>query len=469
MPFCISPPTLKPPIRNDRRTAHPSAKGPRAPRSNARPGPTPRVALVPDSLAFELARAAELVVTVIEGGNLTDAFERMQLHHPQWADGTRGAIRDLAWSTLREYARGDAILDHLLQTAPPLEARALLLVAVNRLRQRPEQAHTVVDQAVTAAAESMPGLRSLVNGVLRNALRQQGQWQAWIDADPAARHAFPAWWVERLRAGLADAWARVLAAGNERPPMALRVNLRRTTLSAAEAALAEAELASRRLDNDALLLERPLPVTRLPGHAEGRLSVQDAGAQWAARLLDAHAGERVLDACAAPGGKTAHILERGDVELLALELDPVRAQRIERNLQRLGLRAEVRVADCRDLDAWWDGRPFDRILADVPCSASGVVRRHPDIKWLRRETDIAQFAATQAGIVDALWRTLTPGGTMLYVTCSVFHEENAGQIARFLLRHADAETLAIHGRPDLQLLPCAEHDGFYYALLRKRS
>jgi len=452
---------LNPAHRNDRGTALPSTNAPRA--RTARPA-----ALAPDSLAFALARAAELVVTVLEGGNLTDAFERMQVKHSQWAEGTRGAVRDLAWRALRDHARGDAILDRLLQSAPPLQVRALLLVALSRLHQRPEQAHTVVDQAVTAAAESMPGLRSLVNGVLRNALRQQGQWQAWIDADPAARHAFPTWWVERLRVGQADAWAQALAAGNERPPMALRVNLRRTTLEDAEAALAEQGLVTRRLDNGALLLERALPVARLPGYAEGRLSVQDAGAQWAAQLLDAQAGERVLDACAAPGGKTAHILERAEVDLLALDLDPVRAQRVERNLQRLGLRANVRVADCRDLGAWWDGRPFDRILADVPCSASGVVRRHPDIKWLRRETDIAQFAAAQAAIVDALWRTLAQGGTMLYVTCSVFREENAAQLAAFLLRHADAERLAIHGHPDLQLLPCAEHDGFYYALLRKR-
>lgn len=457
---------MNPAPRNVRRTTCSSASTSHTRRDGARSAGG--AALAPDGLAYAFARAAELVTTVLEGGNLTDAFERMQAGHPQWMEATRGAVRDLAWSTLREYARGDAILRKLLRSAPPLQIRALLLVALNRLRQRPDQAHTVVDQAVTAAAASMPGLRSLVNGVLRNALRQQAQWPAWIDGDPAARHAFPAWWVERLRAAHPDAWQQALAAGNERPPMALRANLRRAAPAALAGELAAAGLANRRLDNDALLLERPLPVARLPGYAEGRLSVQDAGAQWAARLLDARAGERVLDACAAPGGKTAHILERADVELLALELDPLRARRIAHNLQRLGLQAEVLVADCRDLDAWWDGRPFDRILADVPCSASGVARRHPDIKWLRRETDIAGFAAMQGEILDALWRTLAVGGTMLYVTCSVFHEENTGQIARFRLRHPDAETLAIHGRPDLQLLPDAEHDGFYFALLRKR-
>jgi 16S rRNA (cytosine967-C5)-methyltransferase len=251
--------------------------------------------------------------------------------------------------------------------------------------------------------------------------------------------------------------------------MAVRVNVRRASIEQLEAELAAAGCGTRRLDNDAILLERALPVARLPGYAEGRVSVQDAGAQWAARLLDPQPGERVLDACAAPGGKAAHLLERADLQLLALELDPVRARRIEHNLTRLGLHAEVKVADCRDRAKWWDGRPFDRILADVPCSASGVVRRHPDIKWLRRDTDIVQFAAQQAQILDALWHALAVGGTMLYVTCSVFDEENAGQIARFCARHTDAQRLSIQGRPDFQLLPNGEHDGFYYALLRKQA
>jgi 16S rRNA (cytosine967-C5)-methyltransferase len=228
-----------------------------------------------------------------------------------------------------------------------------------------------------------------------------------------------------------------------------------------------AGIAFRRLDNDALLLAAPRPVAQLPGFADGELSVQDAGAQWAAILLEARDGERVLDACAAPGGKTAHLRERNEIELLALEKEAERAPQIGRNLARLGLSAGVAVADCRDLAAWWDGRPFNRILADVPCSASGVVRRHPDIKWLRRPEDVAAFAATQAEILDALWQTLAPGGTMLYVTCSVFDQENAGQIASFCIRHADAERLPIDGRPDRQLLPSAEHDGFYYARLRK--
>ena len=406
---------------------------------------------------------------MFEGGNLTEAYERMQAAHPEWAEATRGAVRDLAWTTLREFRRGGVVLDRLLNTPPATIIHALLLVALTRLRQRPEQPHTVVDQAVQAAAALMPGLKNMVNGVLRNALRQRDQWLEWEQRDPEARYGFPAWWIQRVKNAHPSAWEAALQAGNERPPMAVRVNVRRASIEQLEAELAAAGCASRRLDNDAILLERALPVARLPGYAEGRVSVQDAGAQWAARLLDPQPGERVLDACAAPGGKAAHLLERADLQLLALELDPVRARRIEHNLTRLGLYAEVKVADCRDRAKWWDGRPFDRILADVPCSASGVVRRHPDIKWLRRATDIVQFAAQQAQILDALWHALAVGGTMLYVTCSVFDEENAGQIARFCVRHTDAQRLSIQGRPDFQLLPNGEHDGFYYALLRKQA
>lgn len=439
-------------------------------RAPARAAAARRPPVLPeDGLAHALLRAAELVAGVIEGGNLTDAFERMQGAHPAWPEGTRGAVRDLAWSTLRDYGRGDAVLARLLHTPPPALIRALLLVALLRLHQRPEQAHTVVDQAVRAAEAAMPGLKGMVNGVLRNALRQRAQWQAWVEAEEGARYAYPAWWVERVRAAHPAAWEAVLEAGNQRPPMALRVNRRRSTVAAVCAELAAAGIEARALGDETLLLVQPVAVARLPGYAEGRVSVQDAGAQWAARLLAPRDGERVLDACAAPGGKSAHLLERARIELQALELDPRRAERIGRNLARLGLHAGVTVADCRDLAAWWDGRPFDRILADVPCSASGVVRRHPDIKWLRRDDDVVKFAAQQAQILDALWQTLAPGGTMLYVTCSVFDEENAAQIARFRARHADAASLPIDASPDRQLLPNADHDGFYFALLRKRG
>jgi 16S rRNA (cytosine967-C5)-methyltransferase len=226
---------------------------------------------------------------------------------------------------------------------------------------------------------------------------------------------------------------------------------------------------ARKTAPDAVTLDKAVAVHSLPGFDTGDVSVQDAGAQWAARLLDARAGERVLDACAAPGGKTGHILERADVALTALDVDAGRLARVQENLDRLQLTAKLVAGDAAQPETWWDGQPYDRILADVPCSASGVVRRNPDIKWLRRSDDIAQFAAQQAVMLEALWRLLAPGGTLLYATCSIFNEENDGQVQAFLARHAgDAERCPLpEPLSDGSLLPDAEHDGFYYALLRK--
>ncbi|GHU09280.1 ribosomal RNA small subunit methyltransferase B [Betaproteobacteria bacterium] len=423
--------------------------------------------LPPTSLGYALANAAQIVAAVQDGHNATECFERMRTS-PAWTDASRGAIRDLAWNTLRDYGHGDAIVSQLTSKPLPTLIHALLLTTLSRLRHRPEQAHTIVHQAVAAATVLAPGLKGVVNGVLRNAIRRADEFSAAQENNLVARHAYPEWWIQRIRAQHPAEWESILALGNAHPPMSLRVNRRKISLAAYLDTLAAAGIHAHRLPNDALRLEQPLPVSRLPGFADGLVSVQDAGAQWAAPWLAPRDGERVLDACAAPGGKSAHLLELADIKLTALELDPVRARRIRDNLSRLGLKAEIEVADCTDLKRWWDRRPFDRILADLPCSGSGVVRRHPDIKWLRREKDIAQFSAQQAQILNALWSTLAPHGTMLYVTCSIFEQENRQQIERFLARHPDAKQLTPTGpaapRP---LLPTLDHDGFFYALLEK--
>jgi len=421
-----------------------------------------------DSLGYALLAAAELVAEVGAGRTLTDALAALWDARPATPPGVRGAILDLAYSTLRDFGRQDFILGKLL--AKPLQepARSLLRVALYRLGSRPEAAHTTVDQAVSAAATVLGGnFKGVVNGVLRNALRQHDELAKAADADMVAEHRHPPWWIRRLKSQYPQDWRAILAAGNMHPPMALRINPLRATLSETLESFAEAGLAVRELPNGALLLDRPVPVSRVPGFAEGCVSVQDAGAQYAADYLDLDDGLRVLDACAAPGGKTAHILETADVILTALDSDAGRARRVTENLERLGLGAKVYTADCRDLDRWWNGRPFDRILADVPCSASGVVRRNPDIKWLRRSDDIARFAAQQADILEALWRVLAPGGKMLYATCSVFAEENGEQVAAFAARHPDCRRVPIGGQLDCQHLPCPEHDGFFYALLEK--
>ena len=415
-------------------------------------------------LAEALQAAAGLIAAVIKGRNLDAA-----LAHAAPPASLRAATMDLAYTTLRAYGRGDFLLGLLLDR--PLKdatARGLLLAALARLEVRPEDAHTTVDQAVTAAAGIGRGqFKGLVNGVLRSFLRRREELLALAGADAVARWQHPAWWMERLRRDHPAHWESILAAGNSHPPLCLRINRRRVAAADYLMQLDAAGLAARPLGDDAILLEKPVPVERIPGFSEGLCSVQDRGAQVAAALLDAHEGMRVLDACAAPGGKAAHLLETADIELTALDADAQRTTRISGNLQRLGLRATVKVGDARDVAAWWDGRSFDRILADVPCSASGVVRRHPDAKWLRRDSDIAGFAATQREIVDALWRTLAPGGKMLYATCSVFGEENALQVDAFVGRHADARHLAMPVDAQTHHLPDAEHDGFFYALLQK--
>ena len=429
---------------------------------------TPTSHLPEDSLGYAIFTSAQLIANVVSGTTLTEGLTTLWATRPQTPAGVRGAVLDLTYGTLRDYGRQDFILDRLLQKPLPEPVQSILRVALYRLDSHADTAHTVVNQAVDAAATCLDGkFKGVVNGVLRNALRQMDALNKAADTDMVAEHRHPPWWIRRLKSQYSAEWRDILRAGNSHPPMALRINVLRSNLEDTLLSFADAGLGVRQLTNGALLLERPVPVSRLPGFAEGCISVQDAGAQFAAQYLDVDDGQRILDACAAPGGKTAHILEIADVELTALDADPLRARRVTENLQRLGLEATVKHADCRDLTGWWDGRPFDRILADVPCSASGVVRRNPDIKWLRRASDIAHFASQQAEIIDALWQVLAPGGKMLYATCSVFSEENREQMADFAARHPDCRRLPVNGQLDCQYLPSSEHDGFFYALLEK--
>lgn len=414
-----------------------------------------------DSLAHALLLAATAVAAVFSGKSLTDVLSA----HARESASTRASVQDLAYGALRRYGQGDAVLAALLSRPLPMpEVRALLLCAMYRLDTRPDAAHTVVDQAVEAAGQLVRGsFRGLVNGVLRNYLRQREVLLNGLTSEEA-RNWHPDWWLAKLRrAYYPDQWQQIVDAGNRQSPMALRVNRRKINRDAYLQKLKEAGIDATPLGVAGVLLTQPQPVDILPGFFDGLASVQDGGAQRAAELLGAQDGQRVLDACAAPGGKAAHLLELADIKLTALEVDARRARRIEDNLARLDLAAEVKVADCRDVSKWWDGVPFDCILADVPCSASGVVSRHPDSKWLRRETDIAGFARVQRQILEALWPTLAPGGKLLYATCSVFPEENSRQLS-FAETRLQARKLV-----EEQWLPQADHDGFYYALLQKKA
>lgn len=403
------------------------------------------------------------------GHNLTQTLEDLWRSHPHLTPQQRAATQDLSYGALRHYGRLRSLLDQLLQRTPDdTRVVCLLLVALYQLEYSKASHYAVVDHAVKAAAQlKKPWAKGLVNAVLRNFLRQREALLEKIANDEVARYSYPQWWIDRLRQQYPAQWQAMLETGNQRPPMTLRINRRQGSAAEYLARLAEAGIGARALDGSAIMLEQPLAVEKLPGFATGAVSVQDYGAQFAAPLLDAHDGMRVLDACCAPGGKTGHILETAEVAMTAVDDDARRLERTHGNLQRLGLPANLLIGDAATPEAWWDGQPFDRILADVPCSASGIVRRHVDIKWLRREQDLKVFSSQQAAILHGLWPTLAIGGKLLYATCSVFFEENQYQIDTFLRQRADARQLPLPGLANGQLLPCSDHDGFFYALLEK--
>jgi 16S rRNA (cytosine967-C5)-methyltransferase len=419
--------------------------------------------------------AAAALGSVLAGRSLDAALAALWQRYPQLAARNRAAIQDLAYGTLRFLSRFEALLEALLDK--PLKdarLRPLLLVALYQLEHTRAAPHAIVDHAVRVSeALGLTSAKALVNAVLRNFLRYRPRLDARIQRSEPARYCHPQWWIDKLRAQYPSHYAAALEAANRHPPLTLRVNRRRADLAEYLELLARHGIKAEACGPSAVLLGKPLPAERIPGLAEGLVSVQDAAAQLAAPLLDLRDGMRALDACAAPGGKTGHLLEIAAAEVTALDADEGRLERVRANLARLGLGARVVCGDACEPAQWWDGAPYQRILADVPCSASGIARRHPDVKWLRRPTDIAQFARQQSRMLDTLWQLLASGGKLLYATCSVFEEENHGQVARFLERHRDATRLSLpavdnHTQlPAGQLLPDERHDGFFYALLQK--
>lgn len=413
----------------------------------------------PKSLAEDLADASRVIARVIGGESLNAVRERGPL---------RPAVLDLVYGALRDYGRGDLLIEALAERRPPdPDLRALLLVSLRGLRTE-RGPHVVVSQSVEAAERlRLAAAKGFVNAILRNYLRKREALDARVAATDVGRYCHPQWWVDRLREQYPDDWLRALDAGNQHPPMTLRVNVRRTSVSKYLDALAARHIDGRQVGPVAVRLSTPRPIDDVPGFADGTVSVQDAGAQLAAPLLAPLPGQRVLDACAAPGGKSAHLLEFADVELTALDVDSVRLERVRTSLARLGLEATVLLGDAAEPDQWANGRTFHSILLDAPCTASGVARRYPDVKWLRREEDIERFAALQRKLLAALWRVLEPGGKLLYATCSVFGEENGGVVEWFLGHQTDAVHVALAGLAAGQLLPDDDHDGFFYALLEK--
>lgn len=421
------------------------------------------------------ASAARAVSRVLRGSSLDTALlPANRFRMP--ADAAMSRL--LAYGVLRELSLLQALTAQMMDKPLAIddEIHTLLLVGLYQLRNLETPPHAAINETV-AAADIMkrPQAQGFINAVLRRYTREHEALEAALPDDPAVLHSHPSWLVGQLRQDWPDNWAAILAANNAQGPLTLRVNRRRISRDAYLQRLAEMNIAAQALADvpDAVMLAAPRPVDKIPGFNGGMVSVQDASAQLAVDLLDLQPGQRVLDACAAPGGKTAHVLERADVEMTALDRDPQRLIRVDENLRRLRLQARLIAGDGGEPARWWDGKLFHRILLDAPCSGTGVIRRHPDIKWLRRETDISGLQGQQLRLLKSAWRLLKPGGRLLYATCSMLRAEGDDSIARFIAGLENIEVLPIaaswgeattFGR---RIAPSAAHDGFYYATLRK--
>ena len=449
------------------------------------------------ALADELVAAAVSLRDMLAGAHLDESIDH---HTRELPSASAKAVRNMAYDATRQQGLLAWLGERFNRRQPPPLLAALQALGMAQLIDARRPVPVIIDQTVRAVGKlpegaAHPGAAGFINATLRRFARERASLMAEPLPDEA-RFNHPGWWVAKVRKLWPDRWQEILTASLSRAPLSLRANRRQGGQLAAAARLQEAGIGFRLMGQDGLVLDQALPVDRIPGFADGLMSVQDIGAQCAAQLLDPQPGERILDACAAPGGKTAHLLEMADCEVWALDIDPDRASIITNNLRRAQVpllsqdAAEVTgvatpasgkaAGGAGDPESWWDGRPFDRILLDAPCSASGIVRRHPDVLWHRQRRDIATFSATQARLLEKLWPLLRPGGTLLYATCSIFPEEGERVVSAFASRQADCRwqrEVRVPGWADWpqggQLLPRSdelhEHDGFFYALLSKHQ
>ncbi|QJD29142.1 16S rRNA (cytosine(967)-C(5))-methyltransferase RsmB [Methylococcus geothermalis] len=422
--------------------------------------------------------AAALYDVVVDRHSLTAALGKRLPSLPDARD--RAFVQSLCYGVLRAFEPLDFLLGRLaLKPIRDQEIRLLALIGLHQLRSMNVKPHAAVSETVEAAGRKS-WAKPLLNAILRSYLRRKEELESRALQDPVGRDAHPAWLRERLAADWPEHWESLIQQNNLPPPMTIRVNPLQEDRAGYLERLAEAGIGALPCRHSplGLTLESPVPVEALPGFADGRVSVQDEAAQLAATLVAAEPGERVLDICAAPGGKTLHMLElcHGKLEVVAVDVDAERCSRIRENLERERLSATVVAGDARSPESWWDGRPFDRILLDAPCSATGVIRRHPDIKRLREPRDLDALSGLQGAIFEAAWPLLKPGGVLVYATCSVIRAENERQVGHFLEAHGDAAELLLtaewgiplsHGR---QILTGESGmDGFFYARLRKAA
>jgi 16S rRNA (cytosine967-C5)-methyltransferase len=432
---------------------------------------------------WQLLQAASQVVQAVQTGrSMTAAIDAVPKE-------LRPGAQALSFQSMRWWGRAVALRKCLARKAPPAQADALLCTALALSWQdelAPYPVHTLVNQAVEAARrhKDMRPQAPFINACLRRFLREREALLAQTQTDITAQWNHPAWWIKRLQADHPTHWQEILQAAQSAAPMTLRVSDQYHDVAAYLQVLEGHGIAAKAVGEAGVQLTKAVPVQLLPGFAQGHVSVQDAAAQLAAPLLlkglkKSNQALRLLDACAAPGGKTGHLLECDpSAQVIALDVDPVRCERIQQNLDRLKVQAQIIAADAAHTADWWDGQSFDGILLDAPCTASGIGRRHPDVRWLRRETDVAQLANIQAKLLKALWPLVKPGGRLLYCTCSVFKAEGETQIQTFVQHNTDALILPSLGHltpssatsdASLRDNVMGEHDGFYYALLEKRS
>ena len=418
--------------------------------------------------------AADCVSEVIKGHNLNHVFERHFDHHSHITPQQKSIAIFLAYGAIRFLGENQFFIRKLInKKITNKKIEALLCVALFQLNHDQSTEFTVVNEAVKAAKfinKSWAG--SFVNGVLRNFIRQKDNLKSELKNDDEAFYSYPLWWIKLIKQEYNKDWESILLNGNKHPPLTLRINVRKINLKQYEEKLKSESIEYRILGDIALELTQPIPVEKIPGFIDGEVSVQDFGAQLAAQLLDLKDGQVCLDACSAPGGKTGHMLEMADIELVSIDQEKDRLHKVKENLERLQLHAHLKCADLTSIKSWWNEKLFDRILLDAPCSASGVVRRHVDIKWLRRPRDIDMFAKQQKIMLQAMWQLLKKGGKLLYATCSIFPDENQRVIDDFIKEHSDAKEVkwsvdSKYSKYENQLIPSENHDGFFYALFEK--
>ena len=417
--------------------------------------------------------AAMIVEQVLLGKNLDKSFDLILNKYNNSEIENLSQIKDMVYGAIRNLGKSNFYINKLVKNK--IEDRcleALLHVVLFQITHERSNNFTLVNEAVDAAKKINHKKSAFINAVLRNFLRNRDSLKHELNQDDSAAYSYPNWWIKKVKNQYPKNWKDILNIGNQRPPLALRINLKKIGVNEYSTVLDKHEINHTLVGGECLIINTPLGVDKIPGFLDGKVSVQDFGAQLAAHLIDLKKGHKVLDACSAPGGKACHMLELNSIELLAIESDKKRTIKIQENIDREGLKAKVLNDKISSQNEWWDKEFFDRILLDVPCSASGIVRRHVDIKWLRRISDFKSFGDNQLFLLKSAWPMLKERGKLLYITCSIFEEENRDVIEKFKKNLGNVSELKINFPSNVahiknQILPSSNHDGLFYALLQK--